>query len=301
MLGRLPRFRDRNLVMKIHAYKVVRDKDSVPLAQVLESISNQRRLDTRIRRVYGADVRAEAVRQKAGIWLLDLVRIRTNHGPGKVGRDSPVTGFDFAPGEGFGEETAALFDPSTDYMLVQYNHVGVRAGAIAEYLSVYDPYSSNAYQLRPKFASDVETRLRRQTITKDITFQIDLPKMTSTDREYGHDLASAIEFGREKGAERVTVSISVHGRSRDKGLRAGAKQTISSLRRLMGSDPDAVRRLEISGKEDADAITETLNLVAHRLTEEFGDLRLGADLRYPRAERWRALERAKNGWKSVLV
>lgn len=285
--------------VRIHAYKVNVSETSVQLEDVLSAIKNESDFRSRIRLINQVELRAESVDQQDGVWLLDFVRIRTSHGPGKVGRDSEVEGFSFEEEEGFGEETAALYDPATGYILVQYNHFGVRFNAIADYLSDYDTVANNLYTFKPKFDEDVERRLLKQGVTRKLAFAIDLSRMSEQDRKRGLPLSEAIELGQKSGADRVRVEISVQG-GKDKSLLQSAQETIESLRGIFGQNPEAVKKLEVSGKEDQEAITEVLDLLGHRLSVEINDLVLGDDLRYPRSERWRALLRAKNGWKNIL-
>lgn len=285
--------------MKVHAYKVEFNDGSRPLEEVLREIENEQSLRERIRLINQVEVRADFIEQQNGLWLMDFVRIRSSHGPGKVGRDSEVEGFEFDEEEGFGEETAALYDPESGYILVQYNHFGVRAGAIADYLSAYDGAENNLYTFKPKYDEDVERRLLNHGITRRISFSLDVTRMSDQDRQRGRPLSEAIEYGRQNGADKIKVEILVQG-ERSRSLAQGALDSLSALRSIIGQNPDAVTKLEVSGKENQDSVTEVLDLIAHRLSIEFNDLVLGADLRYPRNERWRALIRAKNGWRQVL-
>jgi hypothetical protein len=285
--------------MKIHAFRVGLTEESAPIESVLQAIRDEDSLRQRIRLVGQSEMRAEAVEHRDGVWLMDFVKIRTAHGPGRVGRDTEVEGFEFEAEEGFGEETGALYDPVGGHMLIQYNHFGVRHGAVSDYLSAYDENGSNLYTLKPKFDEDVERRLLSQGITRRVKFQIDVSRMTAQDRARGAALSQAIDYGRQSGADKVEVSISVQG-ERNRSLADTARAAVNSLLSLAGQNPEAVTKLEVSGKEDEDSIVEVLDLLGHRLSVEVGDLRLGADLRYPRDERWRALERALNGWQRVL-
>jgi hypothetical protein len=285
--------------MKIHAYKVDSFDGSRTLQDVLLQIESEPSLRERIRLINQVELRAESVSQKDGLWLMDFVRIRTSNGPGKVGRDSEVEGFEFDEEEGFGEETAALYDPASGYILVEYNHFGVRAGAIADYLSAYDGTETSLYTFKPKYDEDVERRLLNHGITRKISFCLDITRMSEQDRQRGRALSEAIDYGRQNGADKIKVEISVQG-ERQRSLAKNALDGLSALRSILGQNPDAITKLEVSGKENQDSVTEVLDLIAHRLSIEFNDLVLGADLRYPRDERWRALVRAKNGWRQIL-
>lgn len=285
--------------MKVYAFKVEKSEDSANLSDVLSELDAQNDLRERIRIVNQTELRAEAIEFRNGVWFMDFVRIRTAHGPGKVGRDTEVEGFEFEDEEGFGEETAALYDPQTEYLLIQYNHFGVRPAAVADYLSSYVENANNLYTFKPKYDEDVERRLLNQGITRKINFSLDVSRMSAQDRERGASLSEAIDYGRRTGADRVKVEISVQG-ERHRGLGDSAREALTSLQAILGQNPDAVRKLEVAGKEDRDAVTEVLDLIGHRLSLEFNDLQLGGDLRYPRDERWRALERARAGWQRIL-
>lgn len=286
--------------MKIHAFKVDLTPDSALLEDLLSQIEREANLRDKIRFIGQTELRVEALEQRNQIWLLDFVRIRTDHGPGRVSRDSEVEGFDFDDEEGFGEETSALYDPATGYILVQYNHFGVRAGIIADYLSAFDGTTNNLYTFKPKYDEDVERKLLNQDITRKVSFTIDASRMSDQDRQRGQALSDVISYGRNVGADKIRIEISVSG-EKHKGLGEQARNTISALRGIQGQNPEAVTRLEVSGRENRDAITEALDLIGHRLSVEFNDLRVGADLRYPREERWQALIRAKNGWSRILL
>ena len=283
--------------MKIHAFKVEKSDCSIPFKEVLQKVESEKSLKERIRLINQTELRAESIEQRNGLWLIDFIRIRTDHGPGKVGRDSEVEGFKFGDEEGFGEETAALFDPDKEYILVQYNHSGVRAGSMADYFSAYD--TDNLYSFKPKYDEDVERRLINQGITRKIAFSLDITKMSEQDRLRGKSLSEAIEYGRINGADKIKVEISVQG-DRGRGLIEKSLETIISLQKIVWQNPDAVTKLEVSGKENQDSITEVLDLIAHRLSVEINDIEVGPDLRYSKRDRWDALERARNGWSQVL-
>lgn len=285
--------------MKIHAFKVRPFNDTVPLSDVLGMIEQDEDLGSRIMEIRGSEMRLEEVRRRNGLWFLDFVKIRTDHGPGHVGRNAPVKGFEFEEDEGFGEETSALYDPETNYILIEYNHHGVRAAGIQDYLSEYDVAANNVYEFVPKLDEDVERKLRDQAITRKLAFTLELGRMSAADRREGRALADAITYGRNAGAEKMKIEISV-SRDNRAGLGEQARQTVDSILNVLGRNPGAVSRLEVTGKEDNHAAPEVLDLLGHRLVAVFDNLQTGEDLRYPRRERWRALVRARNGWIRVL-
>lgn len=286
--------------MKIHAFKVNAERGSADLVDVLKLVEAEKKLAKRVRLVSQAEVRIEALEERNGVWLIEIVKFRQTQGPGRGKRNAKVEGFDFKKGESFAEETAALFDPATNYMLVQYNHSGVRAGALGQYLSDYDGAASNVYSLDPKFDPDTERKLLQKAIKKSLSFRIDVTAMTAQDLKNGVALADAIAFGRSCSAGLITVELAAGG-TRDNGLSGKVSETLTALRRLMGNNPAAVKSVKVGGKTDADDAIEVLDLLAHRLSVDLDDIKPGIDLRLPLDDRWKGLLRARNGWKKVLT
>lgn len=285
--------------MKVFLFKVTSTEDSVELRTIFEQISNTVNLRDRIKVINKSELRAEFIEERNGLWLIDFIKIRTDHGPGRVGRDNAVQGFYFEVDEGFGEETSALYDPATGYFIAEYNHFGVRPAAMADYFSMFDREANNLYTFEPKYDPDIERKLLNQTLTRKLAFSIDISKMNQADRDRGVALSDAIRYGRETGADKLKIEISVSG-DRSRTLTQLAKDGITNLQTLLGQNSEAITKIEVAGKEDRDSITEVLDLIGHRLSKQFNDLQVGDDLRYPREERWNALIRAKNGWNQVI-
>ncbi|HAS8528874.1 TPA: hypothetical protein I7769_20465 [Vibrio vulnificus] len=160
---------------KVHAFSVCHLNDvTEDLDEVLTQIQADA-LEDRIKTIGQVQVRIEHIQQDDdGNWKLDFVKFRDVHGPGKAARDTPVTGFEFDEGEVFCEETAAIYFPATGYILIQYNHHGVRAAAVEEYLSIYTADPDNQYTLRPKYDEDADRRFDNRAATKKITLAMTL-------------------------------------------------------------------------------------------------------------------------------
>lgn len=285
--------------MKIHAFKVNKEDGAAELADILNMVLAEKKLDKRIRLINRAELRIDSIELRDGVWLMDFVKFRQTQGPGRGKKKARVEGFEFKKGESFAEETAALYDPATKYMLVQYNHSGVRAGSIAHYLSDYDESATNIYDLNPKYDPETERKLQRKAIKKSLSFRIDVTQMTAQDLKDGIALEKAIAFGRDCSAGQITVELSAGG-TRDKSLKGKIGDTLSALRKLAQSNPEAVQSVKVGGKETEDAAIEILDLLTERLHIELSDIKPGIDLRLPLEDRWKGLVRARNGWKRVL-
>jgi hypothetical protein len=122
-------------VMAVHLFEVRALHRTPPLAQLLERIHGDAIAD-RLRTVGHQEVRVETIAaprsrgNNTPYWLLDFTKIRFEHGPGKASREDPIESFELDADQGFGEETAVLYDPRRQAMLIQYNHYGARSTII---------------------------------------------------------------------------------------------------------------------------------------------------------------------------
>lgn len=286
----------------VHAFRVVPldPKRSTSVETLLDRIHKQQ-IPDRIRVVGQTEVRLEDLVKRNGYYLMDFTRLRFESGPGRASRSKPITGFQFEKGEGFGEETAALYDPTSNHMIVQYNHHGVRSGRIAEYLGRIDDEPDNQYTLETRFDEHIERKLAKKSIMRKLHFRVAPHHITLADKKAGNSLTKMVSAGNDYNAETIDVTVAVRRGRQKRGLRAETvRQTLSVLQRWMGIDADSVLSLEVGAQEDPDDKVEVLNLLGHRLKQTFTDLKVDADLRYPQHQRWYALERALNGWRATL-
>lgn len=117
--------------MTVRVYAVQPLNEEHTLEDVCEKLS---RLDIegRNRDLLTGTVRVEKIERptpRRPYWLMDFVRLRYNHGPGRASERRPVKGFDMANGDGFAEETAMLYCPKHGMIFSQYNHFGVKDGS----------------------------------------------------------------------------------------------------------------------------------------------------------------------------
>lgn len=285
----------------VHPFRVVvENKKAAPLDRVLEAIKRTP-LEQRMRLCSHVPMRVEAVeRHSDGFYLIDFTRLRYEGAPGRASGKKPVSDIDFAVGEGAAEETAALYDPANNHLLVQYNHHGARSARIAEYLSSFDDVAENLYGLETRFEPEVERRLAQKQIIKAIRFRVATDAVSVADKSSGNSLTQVLEPARELGAEFIEIRLNAE-RIRERGLQRGSLNKILGwLHKRMDVHADSVTALEVTGKVDADDKAETINLLGNRMAASFSDLKVGPGLRYPRQARWQALIRARSGWLKQL-
>jgi len=259
-----------------------------------------RTLGERVILCHGTDVRLDEFQEDGGLLFMDFSRYRWSRGPGLGSYDGPVrpVPLDRQKEETFVEQTAALYDPAAAHFVVEYNHFGVRAARMAEYLSCIDDEPDNQYTLEPRFDPDVDKRLQRKAVFRRLTFRIDTDSLSTPTG--GGAVTQAVDNFSNFGAKTLEVSLSMGHASRDRGM-TGAKvrKAIDWLRNTHKVEEDAIKKIEVSGR-DPDDETDTIDLLAERLHFDFTDLSLDESRRYPVAERWDALRRAHRGWKRYI-
>lgn len=284
--------------LKVHVFSVKLHDNSGNLEDLLAQISGDP-LTARVRTVGYSDMRIEDVTKKGDLWLFDFGKFREQHGPGKASKATPVTGFSFNNGEVFCEETACLYIPKSGHLIVQYNHHGARVGKIQDYLNSYDPNAIYTFELVPKYDESIERKFRNRAATKKIIFEIDPRFLSQADKVAGTALTHALDLGKLSHGEKVELVISA-GKPKKNHLSQFIEKTAEILKKKAGQNPDGITKLKVGVLESLDSRMEVLDLIAQRLVHEFGDIKVGPDLRFPQAERYKALNRAYNGWKNIL-
>lgn len=288
--------------LKIHLFRVNAIEGAEPLQDLLVRIDADP-LEDRVRHCGGGDYRLEDIKRPAAgssIWELNFVRLRAEHGPGKVSRTEKLAGFDMGEDDYFGEDTAVLYDQSTRYAVVQYNHWGVRPNAIAQYLSAYREDVNNIYTLNVKLDLNAERKYATQAIQRRMQIGIDLTKMQGADLNARRSLTQLAEIGKELGADRLYLTVTVASGDKDNGLKGEAKQMIASALHWLGGDKGALRSLKSYGSADKNKPYEEVDLLEEKL-ERSEEVNVGVDRRITLRDRMKALKRAKSAWNALIA
>lgn len=289
--------------MKVHLYDVKRH-DSGPIDNLFQAILSDP-IESRMRTVGTTEIRLEECipphtgDNSTGFWLLDFIKMRVSHGPGKASRNGPISGFDIGKNGGFGEETAALYDPQKKVILLQYNHNGPRATSICSYLNSYNPNTTEDYDMWIRMKAAATAKLNKTSIITKIHAKISPGDITSDLRNAGVGLNEAIKFSQYFDGHDIEIRITA-GRKRKSQLNfQKTRDFVSSLQHLFGQN-GAVEALEVTGKTAPESRPEPIDLMEDKLEEKITGLELGEDLRYTQKSRWLALIKARKGWDSIL-
>lgn len=286
---------------RVHLFKLVQDEDLTPLDALLRS-AQLHPLDSRVRKLGTQEYRLEVIEpptDKIPFWQLDFCKLRYDGGPGKASRDTPIESIDLEDGEGFAEETAVLYDPGRGYLAIQYNHHGPRSGAIAEYLSIFDPDQVNQYEFHLQLNPNAQARLDGKKVFTKLEIKVAPAKLTKAFKKANIALSTALERDQQQfGGDYVTLTVGLENRS---PASLKLQKWISAFRQMAGSEHEAVSTLIISGRDDANGTIDAVDLIAEKLETTLSDVGMDAGLRYVRGDRWRALARAYNGWQAKNI
>lgn len=285
--------------IRIHLFKVNENNAETTLEAMIDRV-NADSIENRIRRVGFGEVRLDLVENRKDkntldrLWYLDLTKLRDTFGPGKAARDRAVEDLDLDADEVFGEETAGLYLPDQQWLLLQYNHYGVRPSAVASYFSAYLANEANIYDLIVKIDADAERRFFSKNDIRRFEIGIDLHEMSQAHRAQGNSLTQVAELGEQLGGAKLKLVISV-GASHKETLAARTKDMIADFVR----NTAGISHAEIAGRETQYDQIEVVDLIEQKLV--FGDdVPVSPGRRVLPADRFKALRRAYGTWRHLL-
>lgn len=295
--------------MTVHLFKVEAHKNAMGLDAALSLIAADD-ISTRLKDVSGNRVRIEqivppqSVGNESTYWLLNFTKFRFENCPGKVGVNTPIEGFDIGKDEGFGEETAAIYDPKSKFMIIQYHHSGVRASAIENYLSNYfhDDDQITGYELKVKLDPTAEAKLAKKKYISKVKLKIAPPQITKVFREQNLSLGTVLDMGSSAKSKDIELVLAA-----DRGENLNDRfimPLINSLKKLrqfdLDNDSAAMTKFEVFGRNEKEDRADAINMLAPKLKLEISGLTVGGDKRYTIISRWDGLLRAATGWKDYL-
>lgn len=284
------------VIMRIELYKLRREPTNFDVLGRLDVILKTPLKDRN--RARNADfIRLETHEQRGNLWLCDFVKIRMDHGPSKAGLSVAAKGFDLRTDEGFGEETAFLWDSTNDWCVVQYNHYGVRPTAIAEYLSLFVHENPALLELLPKLDDKIQAKINAKKLVTKFVLSVAPKEISGNDYDLGAGLGDAAKALKKSDADHVEIIITAA--KRHGGLDLKLPDFMNWLKKLgpAGDDHSPVTVARATAAETQDDEPETLDLLHHRITAD-SQIQAGRDKRYPRKERWDAIHQAHTAWKT---
>lgn len=202
---------------------------------------------------------------------MDFTYRRVTNGPGYSAPGVDTADFDIEKDAGFGEQTAIVYDPDQEYVAVQYNHHGPRAGVIAEYFSHFsDGQQTDHYSWDPAIRKDVYAKLQRSAQQTKLRLRVDAS--TINDEMLKNNVAlNAVQTLRNTTNAGYVEIILSQGEDRRGGPLGSIREIIRALVPHK-EQPDAyLKKLEVGVKDQVDSSTEILDILKHRVVEDIPD------------------------------
>lgn len=283
--------------MHVHLYRLTEDNDLPQLATLLGQLATKP-LEDRIRQIGYQEFRLDAVLQPDRhwpTWRLSICKFRSE-GPGRAKRDTPSQGIDLDEDEDFTEDTAILFDPASMMMVVQYNHYGPRSGSVVDYLNAWTGVNTAVYTIQPQLNTTAQARLQAKRLFTRVAFKVAPAKITDAWKRNNVALTTMLEDQAASwDCEWVTIVVSLDARDPQSTL--SVRDKLRSLIGLSHESRDAVKVLQVSGRDQAGMRIDPIDLLAERLERTYNGLPLDDGRRVALSDRWKALHDAYDNWK----
>jgi hypothetical protein len=282
--------------MKVHLYSVHSQPESTKLDVALQHFSKlsieKRTLSVG---VGGQEIRLEKAFQDSDnphLWFLDFTKSRYENGPGRISPTVAIQGFTLASNEGFGEETAALYDSKKNLIAIQYNHFGPRAGSIENYLSSTNFNNPIVYDFQIKLDLNAEAKLASKSIITKFNYKLSKENSLEKMKVSGLGLNSSLDIVNSLNGNSIEITVSI-GKSKQKLSKSIFDNYLTELKKLFkGEDGIVVESLSAMAKNSESEKSEYIDLMLPKIEVEIPGLVLGAGRRYTRDSRWVALSQA---------
>ena len=236
----------------------------------------------------GVPFRLQELRSSREWYLGDMLRIRMEGLPPVAKITGEEQDLDIPDDAGLGEETAFLFFPAANALLLQRNRMSVSAAAFEDYFSSLGTVEPDGIALDPILRRDAMVRLMRMGVYRKFTVTVAGLQNMRVPRASGLAIKSMINISQEFRAPSLTVEVSMgHGR----GTLTRIRETISQLGRILVREEEAgerVTRMLVRGKDDPDEPVEVVDLIEDRLVEA-EDVNIGRKFASARRARQNAL------------
>lgn len=258
--------------------------------QLIEEANRIDGLENRTQMMGGYPVRAERIEETHNVWIGEMIKVRMDELPVRVGPSSPITELGLRDDEGVGEPNGFLYDPSTRVMVTHGEHYGVSAVKMVEYFAEATQCRS-PIEVEPVLREDAWQKFNRMTTAKAFSFRIGRNINRNLLTGASHSLNRSLEtLGNYDGLQ-VEVTVSV-GRSRKHGMdKEQMKTDISALVACHEENAGSVEKLEVRGLNPED-LTDEVDFLQGRM-KVVVDVPLGSERRLTYERRKNQLLKAR--------
>lgn len=255
--------------INLHAFSVT-GPDSSKLKTVFEKMFNDQAkpLEDRTKLISEKEFRFEHI-EKISIpnsniewWYVDFSFLTLTNGLGRGSKNTAMTSIDLddSIGEKFCYDTAILYDPLNDILIVQYNHTGPRISQILKYLVTY---VSNpiVIDFAPILRKNMAEKLKDpQVEIAKVEIKINRKNFVNYDTSFEKALN---EYSSNEDIFQFVISSSQRGGT----VGNNATKMLEKFKGIFDKNGDGIEKLQISIINDDNAL-EMLDLLKARLVKK---------------------------------
>ncbi len=256
--------------IRVHYWHVHTRPGAAPLERELESLAargiEQRLIMCGVQRVRLDEViPVDQPLNGTRFWRLKFSKFRDDNWPGVSSLGEPAKDLVLGDDEVLSEETLAVYCPQQDRFVIQYNHFGVRASKIKDFLNLaaLDP---GRYLLAPVLTNEAQAKYEQKRIVTAVDAVIDGVTEADIALMNGTGVEGAIQRSVENQVGRFRFEFSVDARLKtNKIQRTFVERVVDAITNRAG-DADT---LSVTAKENEEDAVEIINLLESRKMTEY--------------------------------
>lgn len=258
-----------------HFFHIVRPQGGPTVSDVLSQIQTMS-IDARMRQCGNQKIRLEEVRDDVTngipLRLLKFTRIRDDNWPGVVATSQEAKDLELDEDQHLSEETFAAYCPSTDRLVVQYSHFGVRAPKIREYLNAIHGKLNFHYSFSPVLTDESFQKYERKKIVTSMAVTIEGVSDADLALMEGAGIHAALKESIDAKATSFTFSVNVDARMKKNKMERGWVEKIVQAVKERGGEND---KLGIGAKENEEDTVEIIDLLEARKVARYDAAEIG--------------------------
>ena len=291
--------RERMKRIKVHYYHVVVPNGAQSVTDTLRRLQQQS-LEDRLRQCGSHKVRLDEVTEQPRpdgqiFWHMKFSKFRDDNWPGVSASSQAAKDLELDDDEFLSEETFVVYSPIQDRFVIQYNHFGVRASKVKEYLNLTISDPAAYYSVTPVLTNEALTKYEQKQIVTSVEASIEGVNDADIAFLQGSGLEGALAKSVANKVTSFRFQFSVDARVKKNHVDRGwVAQLVNSIRNR-GGDNDSLCVTAKANEEDAVEVIDLLE--SRKITEYNADLidrTIGR--RYDSTQLYSLLEQSMREW-----
>jgi hypothetical protein len=284
--------------LNVDFFKVVLPADiNLSFEEVLKKIiqlpAGQRFQEVRLQYVY----LHEATFGWQQTWEGEIVRLRMDNIPAKGNLAGQIEELKLADDEGIGEQSAFIYHPATNILLLQSNKHGVSPGNFARYFELIIGSNASIY-IDPVIQWDALQRLEQMKTVKKLNISIAALENMSVFENSG--LEEFVNLTTAYQAPAIDIEFKVSRSKKSSLPLEKVRNATTSLLRIYNQNQNQVKKIRISGSSDDDD-NLYVDLLKDKMRESIQIKASNGQRNIPYLERQKALRDAWEKRKSEIL